>query len=63
MVGLYELEEIFDEIMMAAEGFSMLFSLAAIVIFLSKYFVEGYALMCTGHKAKVEGDLHSLCTH
>ena len=56
MVGLYELEEIFDEIMMAAEGFSMLFSLAAIVIFLSKYFVEGYALMCTGHKAKVEGD-------
>lgn len=37
-------------------AFSGVLILPVIIICLGIYFVNGYAIMCTGHKAKVEGD-------
>ncbi|MCD8121806.1 MAG: FHA domain-containing protein [Clostridiales bacterium] len=53
---IYELEQLIDGIAGMIQGISMLIAVLGIAFVLATYFVHGYALMCTGRKAKVEGD-------
>lgn len=53
---MYELESMIEGLVLAIQG-SMVFMIILGGMFcLMLYFVHGYAIMCTGHKAKVDGD-------
>lgn len=52
---LYDITGI-EEMVTAVVGMMTMIAPLLIIGALSLYFVEGYAIMCTGHKAKVDGD-------
>ncbi|MCD8370326.1 MAG: FHA domain-containing protein [Clostridiales bacterium] len=56
MLDFYEVERFIDGIADMIQGVSILMSVLFVAFILATYFVHGYALMCTGRKAKVEGD-------
>lgn len=52
---LYEFGE-FGEMLAGLISFMSMMAPLLAIMGLASYFVKGYALMCTGHKAKIEGD-------
>lgn len=56
IMGLIDLINLIGDIGEAIEGLGAFFSIAGVLLVIVSYFVKGYAIMCTGHKAKVTGD-------
>lgn len=53
---IMELESMLDDIVRAIQSMSLLMVLLGLLFLLLPYFVHGYALMCTGRKAKLNND-------
>lgn len=51
-----DFEAILYDVIGAIGSMSVLFGLLGVMFTLLPYFIKGYALMCTGRKAKVDGD-------
>lgn len=56
MSSMYDLERMLDDLVRGIQSMSVVLVLLSFLCLLLPYFVHGYALMCTGRKAKVEGD-------
>lgn len=51
-----DIQNMATDMVNAVSAFGGLITLLGLAFALIIYFVEGYAIMCTGHKAKIEGD-------
>lgn len=56
MSDMYAIQRLAEDIAEAIQNFTMLFIFLFIVFFLVPYFINGYAIMCTGRKARVQND-------
>lgn len=55
-MDFFEYERMLDDLMRAVQSMSVLFFLLSLLFLVVPYFVHGYALMCTGRKAKLNSD-------
>lgn len=56
MFRLFDFEYLLEDILTALGSLSIFVMVLSCILLLAIYFVQGYAIMCTGRKAKLEGD-------
>lgn len=56
MSDMYAIERMVEDIVGAIQNFTMLSIFLGVIFMLVPYFIVGYAIMCTGRKAKVQND-------
>lgn len=56
MSDMYAIQRLVEDIIDAGQSFSLFFTILCLAFVVVPYFIMGYAIMCTGRKAKVQND-------